>query len=159
MFHRRILFFLFLLCFITPFCFAQESEPQRSVDQVADIEVSNNAIASLKNQLTKEQINFLEQNIVGKKLDQIETSQLLALNDVPFTTEEVDTIRQAVLLYFDMINKVKAVSPAIFSFHELILERKKLEDSLDSLMTEEKEAALAAAKKEIGPTMANQASR
>ena len=141
--HSKILLFFFMLFFITPLCFAQESGPQLSVDQIADIKVIDNAIASLKNQLTEEQVNFLEQNIVGKKLDQIESSQLLAQNDVPFTTEDVDTIQKSILLYFDMINKIKAVAPSISSFHELLQEKKKLEDSLDSLMTEEKEAALA----------------
>ncbi|MCI5150241.1 MAG: hypothetical protein D3916_12785, partial [Candidatus Electrothrix sp. MAN1_4] len=123
-------------------CFAQEPVPQPSVDQIADIKISDNAIASLEGQLAEEQINFLEKHIVGKKLDQIESSQLVAQNDVPFTIEEVGQIQDAVLLYFDMINKIKEVTPSIFSFHNVSLEKEKLEKSLNSLMTEEKEAAL-----------------
>ena len=141
---KNRIFLIFLLLFsITPLCFAQEPAPQLSGDHIVAVQINNNALASLENQFSKEQFLFIKKQIVGKNLNEVDYSSLLKQNNVAFTQEEVNNVQQTVMLYFEMLNKVNSVAPSIFSLHELLLEKKKIEESLDSLMTEEKEAALA----------------
>jgi len=92
MFKIRYLLFTFLI-FINAVGFTEESE------ESIVLKVSDEAIASLKNQLPEEQFEFLENEIVGKEYATLDLLALLAkkpepkpkLEQVPVSPIEVDS--------------------------------------------------------------------
>ncbi|MCI5209267.1 MAG: hypothetical protein D3910_10840, partial [Candidatus Electrothrix sp. ATG2] len=123
--------------------FSEEASDTPRPAQGPELKISKNAVASLENQLPEEKFHFIEQQLIDKEMGEVNFSLLLEQKDLSFNMEELTNIQQALELYFEMLDKIKTAAPAIFSLHELLLEKKKLKESLDSLMTDEKEAALA----------------
>ncbi|MCI5143761.1 MAG: hypothetical protein D3909_18965, partial [Candidatus Electrothrix sp. ATG1] len=139
----NLLFIFIFFVLPTSVGFSEEASDTPRPAQGPELKISKNAVASLENQLPEEKFHFIEQQLIDKEMGEVNFSLLLEQKDLSFNMEELTNIQQALELYFEMLDKIKTAAPAIFSLHELLLEKKKLEESLDSLMTDEKEAALA----------------
>ena len=151
---RPFIFSLFISLFTLPhlLCYADEESAATMVTaQPHELKVSEEAIASLAQQLPEDKFNLLKDTLLGKPFAQLDLSLLTkpaagektegTEESVHFSAEEVEKIRQSLDLYFGMLANIQKVVPLLKSLHEFNIKIKSMEDSLGNLMKGEKDAA------------------
>lgn len=120
------------------------SEPSASPEKkIFVLKITLAAIASLKEQLSEDQFQHLEEKFIDLPFDQLNMSLLSSEegSDSPlYSLEELEKIQNSLTLYFDLLTKIQKTSPVLKAIYQQRTELEKLQDSLKNLLETEQSA-------------------
>ena len=110
MFNVRLLL-LVIIMMAASMSFADQSTKENTIAPASGLKISKEAMASLAMQLSEEQFEFLEKQIVGKEFSSVDLSLLADQESLNFSMEERDNINRSLDLYSEMLKNIKTVAP------------------------------------------------
>ena len=142
MLQRSFFFFLCLMFLAVPvpsLCSAEEPAEAAPTAQKTKLTVSKEALSSLEMHLPEEKFNFLEEKIIGKEFDRMDFSLFSEQDELHFTADEIKQTRLSLELYFEMLRKIRAAVPSVYSINKVERKLDEMQGNLGSLMKEEQE--------------------